>query len=320
MAESLVVTERHDPPPADVDVIDSNATEEPAVGHELVPRAAVQSLIPGDTPAEVLEKAAQLAGPLAELIERQGLFQRIGQKKHVEIAGWQAMGAMLGALGGPALHAETEWVRPILDGDGQPRRTEGADGYDWHARVAVKTVDGFTVGVAESMCCRSEKTWRHRDDPAVAGMAETRAESRAYRRAGSWIITLAGYSPTASEEMPAQPASGAVPEPVLVEGEQIKQLGKLLGSLIGVDDHEGPPITPERQQRNRQIARDAWTRLCRITRTTHPTVETFKAIQVAHDAWMQVRGDLPESDIPADVPFSPDYQPEQEGPKQEELS
>jgi hypothetical protein len=61
---------------------------------------------------------------------------------------------------------------------------------------------GVVVGRAEAMCSRSENTWRNRDDYAVRSMAETRAESRAFRRAIGWIVSIAGYNPTPAEEMP----------------------------------------------------------------------------------------------------------------------
>jgi hypothetical protein len=133
---------------------------------------------------------------------------------------------MLGALGGEALHAETVWTRPVRDpetgalvkhhytvkettkrknGDTVTREYE-VDGHDWEACVEVKTAAGIVVGRAEAMVSRAESTWATRSDPANRSMAETRAESRAFRRAIGWIVAIAGYNPTPAEEMPPHQA------------------------------------------------------------------------------------------------------------------
>lgn len=193
-------------------------------------------IIRADTPADVLVKATQIADALKGLIDSQGLAVSVGgKKKHVEVGAWQACGTMLGALGGQALHAETVWTRPVIGDDGMtPRRTRytaevehfkwvggqkqhastttyEVDGLDWEACVEVRTAGGAVVGKAEAMVSRSEGTWSRREDFALRSMAETRAESRAYRRAIGWIVHLAGYSPTPAEEMGHVP--GAEPPP-----------------------------------------------------------------------------------------------------------
>jgi hypothetical protein len=131
---------------------------------------------------------------------------------------------MLGALGGQPLHAETLWTRRVADEHGKPEVTAytqvtkkyrwengnkilasetfaDIDGFSYEAKVQVCTPDGTVVGSAEAMCSRSENTWSTRDDFALRSMAETRAESRAYRRAIGWIMNVAGYSATPAEEM-----------------------------------------------------------------------------------------------------------------------
>lgn len=206
--------------------------EHPEPGTDLVPAGAGGAvIIRADDPDEILEKAGKIATALKRLIDGQNLAVNVGgRRKHVEVGGWQALGAMLGALGGQPLHAETVWTRPVCDEQGRHRRTsyhvhevrypngKGAgkpvverdydvDGLDWEAHVEIRTAAGGIVGSAEAMCSRAESTWADRPDPAVRSMAETRAESRAYRRAAGWIVHMAGYSPTPAEEMP--PDAGA---------------------------------------------------------------------------------------------------------------
>jgi hypothetical protein len=69
------------------------------------------------------------------------------------------------------------------------------------------------VGSAEGMCARDEETWNDRSDYALRSMAETRAESRAYRRAVGWLVNLAGYNPTPAEEMGGGPGGATNVEP-----------------------------------------------------------------------------------------------------------
>jgi hypothetical protein len=170
-------------------------TDEP--GTELEPiidaTADTQMVIAGNTPAEILTNAATIASSLKDLIERQNLSVSMGRNRppHVEVGGWQAAGAMLGTLGGQPIHAETVWSR----------RIDRDDVIAYEAHVEVKTLSGEVAGAAEAMCSSAESNWQDRDEYAIRSMAETRAESRAYRRAIGWIISLAGFSPTPAEEM-----------------------------------------------------------------------------------------------------------------------
>jgi len=213
--------------------VDTTADEIPAEpGTELVvaPAQAVGAFIAGESPEQIIATAATVANALKALIDQQDMAKSMGgDRKHVEVGAWQACGMMLGALGGQPLHAETVWTRVARDpatGEALRRtyqaevkryfkRTEGGgirqvatydvDGYDWEACVEIRTPDGTVVGRAEAMCSRAEETWSQRDDYAVRSMAETRAESRAFRRAIGWIVHMAGYSPTPAEEMGHQP-------------------------------------------------------------------------------------------------------------------
>lgn len=215
------------PPPAD----------EPSTALAVVAPGAGQ-IIRAEQPDEILHKAGVIATSLKKLLEDQGLAVDVGgRRKHVEVGGWQALGVMLGALGGTPLHAETVWTRKIVDpGSGDPVRTTytatvkryhrkdqggglreeityDVDGYDWEACVEIRTPDGVVVGKAEAMVSRAEQQWSRSDDYAVRSMAETRAESRAFRRAAGWIVHLAGYSPTPAEEMGHQPGTDAQTAP-----------------------------------------------------------------------------------------------------------
>lgn len=153
-------------------------------------------VIAGNTPEDILRNAGTVAASLRDLIEQQDLAVSVGRGgKHVEVGGWQAAGSMLGALGGTPLHAETVWSRRA--------DREGLIVYE--SRCEIRTLAGEIVGAAESLCSSQERNWSHSDEYAVKGMAETRAESRAWRRAIGWVIKLAGYNPTPAEEIGSEP-------------------------------------------------------------------------------------------------------------------
>jgi len=221
--------------------------------------AEAGAIIRAEQPDDIIVKASAIATSLKELIDGNGLATDMGGgRKHVNVDGWQALGFMLGALGGQPLHAETVWTRPARDpATGEAirrtftqhvkryhRRDQGGglreevtfevDGYDWEACVEIKTASGVVVGRAEAMCSRSEDTWARRDEYAVRSMAETRAESRAYRRAAGWLVSIAGYNPTPKEEMPHEAPSlpsWAAP----CNDAQLTQLRNGLGYLLDGD-------------------------------------------------------------------------------------
>lgn len=252
-----------DEAPDGVAVEDATPPAEPSPSREMVlADAPGTGIIRAASPDEILNKAATIANALKGLIDKQGLAASMGGgRKHVEVGAWQACGTMLGALGGQPLHAETVWTRPVLGDDGvTPRRTtytatvtrypkgkgEGkpvevttydVDGFDWEAFVEVKTPDGKVVGSAQGMVGRAESTWAKREDYALRSMAETRAESRAYRRAIGWIVNLAGFSATPQEEMPSRdaPAFGPMADDALTET-MLKGLAYLLDTGDGPNE------------------------------------------------------------------------------------
>lgn len=237
--------------------IEGSAVEEPdGPGTDLV--AAPQNagvVIAGATPQAVLETVGQLSTALSEFIEKQNLAASMGGgKKHVEIGGWQALGHLLGTLGGTPTHAETVWARPLASPTGEVLRVEyralvktyhrrdqggglkSETTYDvagieaWEASVRICTPDGTIVGVAEAMCSRFEAKWGTRDDYALRSQAETRAGSRAFRTALGWIIHAAGYSPTPREEMPD---AAEMPQYVsAANAAQIENMGRGLAFLL----------------------------------------------------------------------------------------
>lgn len=140
-------------------------------------------------PAERIAYATEMANALKQIIDAKGLGHRLNSKnpddEYVELEAWQTCGSLCG------MAAKIEWTRPI----------EKPHGYEARA-VIIRTDTGLEIGSGESMCNKSEKRWSYAEDYALRGMAQTRAQSRAFRGQLAWILVLAGYKPTPAEEMP----------------------------------------------------------------------------------------------------------------------
>lgn len=136
--------------------------------------------------ADQVAEWTKVAAVLADIIQQRKLYKMISGKKHVLVEGWTVMMAMLGVT------PHTVWTKPLSDPPG------------WEARVEWRTADGRVMAAGEGMCNRGESSWRKRDDFALRSMAQTRATSRGARQAFSFIVELAGYSPTPEEEMPGE--------------------------------------------------------------------------------------------------------------------
>jgi hypothetical protein len=165
--------------------------------------------------ATVITDAAAVATELVKLLEpdtksnRPAAYVVIGSNKHVKAEGWTTMGGMIKVF--PHLENEPIWLN---------------DNQDCRAVIVLKTLDGQICGRASAICSFTEqepdKIWsetykkkinqknpdgtikmkaRWADRYAVESMAQTRAIGKAFRDSFSWIMRLAGYSPTPAEEM-----------------------------------------------------------------------------------------------------------------------
>lgn len=172
------------------EVIEGEATE---IGTELEPVQQTGTLFRTDDPVEVIERASRAAEALKGVLDKQGLTQNIQGKAYVKVEGWTTLGSMLGVV------PVCTWTREIERG--------------WEARVEARTLDGRVVGAAEAQCSRDESRWASRDAYALRSMAQTRATSKALRGPLGFIVTLAGYEATPSDEMPRGDAAPAAETP-----------------------------------------------------------------------------------------------------------
>jgi hypothetical protein len=189
-------------------------------------------------PSVALERMSEVAKALVDVVRAQKLAVRISGREHLAVEAWTTLGGMLGVV------PICEWSRPLEDGTG------------WEARVEARTLDGRTVGAAESMCTRAEATWAKRDEYALRGMAQTRAVSRALRSPLGQIVVLAGYEPASAEEIPEEAVKPPT-APVQPTAEQKDEIETLLRTL----EHADPDT--DWRGRCRELAGVPWRMLTR---------------------------------------------------------
>jgi hypothetical protein len=150
---------------------------------DVVPVAPPRSLFRTEDPVEILTQAKAIADALAPVIRAAGLVKNVQGKDYLQVEAWQTLGQQVG-------------VTPVIV---STRRLADPEG--WEARCEARTLDGRTIGAADSMCLRSEERWKDSEDFEIRSMAQTRAMSRALASVLRFIPTLAGMGGTPAEEM-----------------------------------------------------------------------------------------------------------------------
>lgn len=224
------------------DVIEGTATEvEQNGGRELVttPAAAPATLFRTDDPVEVLERATRVADALKRVIVERGMVEKIGNREHVKVEGWQTLGGMVGVVAAHPRVRELPWPDHDRLDDRLKRIRDKGYVFGYTAELDAQTLDGRVVGGGESDCKRTETAWCMRgssvvDDFALKSMAQTRATSRALQGPLRFIVTLAGYSGTPAEEalresarreQQAPPKASAAPPQATERAASAKQRG-----------------------------------------------------------------------------------------------
>jgi len=191
---------------------------------ETVRIGTIQVACPGD----VIQRATELAAPLAKLINDKKLYSLIKGKKYVRVEGWSTLGAMIGVL---------------------PRTVSSSEIRDSGIFEAVveliRVNDGAVIGRGIAECGADDEVdknnkpvWANRPRYARRSMAITRATGKAYRLGFAWIMKLAGYEGTPAEEMRPTEA---------IEGEykEVKSPRELVEEVSHKYDFKKRPYDPE---------------------------------------------------------------------------
>lgn len=159
------------------------------VGQNLpVVRPEAQALVPAQEMTDLLARGAEQATIIANLLRKQHLVTKIGPREHIRFEGWVPIATANGK--------RLDTIEVHYEG----KRGEG----DFTASACVGLRDirtGEVVAKAWASCSRRESNWQKRDDYAIESMAQTRAGGKVCRMVYGWIISLAGFEATPSEEV-----------------------------------------------------------------------------------------------------------------------
>lgn len=132
------------------------------------------------------EQMASMAMFLKKLVVKQKLFTPIQGKNYVHVEGWQVAGGLMGTF--PRVVAVENM-------------SSGSE-IKWKAEVEIVALkDGKIISRGFAVCSNKENRKKAFDEYAVLSMAQTRAVGKAYRNTLGWVMKLAGYEGTPSEEM-----------------------------------------------------------------------------------------------------------------------
>lgn len=136
-----------------------------------------------------IEKIADMTGManvLKTYIVKQGLFSNIQGKNYAHVEGWQFAGGMMN------LYPKVIKVEN-LSNDKEIK---------WRADVEIVDMKtGKVVANGFAVCSNKEANKTKNEEYAILSMAQTRAIGKAYRNLIGWVMKLAGYESTPSEEM-----------------------------------------------------------------------------------------------------------------------
>lgn len=136
-------------------------------------------------PDNVIKNAAAIATSLANIINQKKLFTIIQGNKYVHATGWGIMMAM-------------NRVSPCVV---KSVKLDREDEIAYEAEVELFSHDNRIIGRASAICSSKEPSKRGQPEYVIKSMAQTRATSKAARLSFAWIMQLAGYEATPSNEM-----------------------------------------------------------------------------------------------------------------------
>lgn len=169
---------------------------------------------------QVLDEAGIVAKTLMRMVDKTKAFVVFGGNKYLEFEAWQCV-------------AQCFRVTTTIRED---RFVQFGEVCGWEATAdVIHLASGNIIGSATSMCLNDEENWgvrpkyEWRDGKRVKvgeekvplfqlrSMAQTRAQAKALRSKFSWVVTLAGYAPTAAEEMTGHDPGAQQGKPAMQE-------------------------------------------------------------------------------------------------------
>ena len=148
------------------------------------------------TPKNEISQSKEMANDLMSVVEEKKLYVQIKNRKYLRVEAWQLLGRFCRLWG---------------------RITESKPVELWDHRGFESTAEiineaGEVISSAAAVCMDDEDNWMNKPIFELKSMSQTRALSKAFRIALGFIVSLAGYETTPSEEMGSSRANTA-PQP-----------------------------------------------------------------------------------------------------------
>lgn len=132
-----------------------------------------------------IKDMSAMANVLKAYVVKEKLYTNIKGKNYAHVEGWQFAGGLMGLF--PRVVAVHN-----LSNDKEMK---------WKADVEIVDRDGNVKANGFALCSSKEATKKYFDEYAILSMAQTRAIGKSYRNLVGWVMKLAGYEGTSSEEM-----------------------------------------------------------------------------------------------------------------------
>lgn len=137
-----------------------------------------------------MSKAKKVSKELIGFVDTNRLSVNIAGKNYLMTEAWQFVGET--QLGLTAVVIGCDQVAPTDDGMKELK---------YKAEVIIQNSQGTIISRGFAYCSNFENKKKKFEEYAIASMAQTRAIGKAYRNILGWIVKLAGYEGTPSEEI-----------------------------------------------------------------------------------------------------------------------
>jgi hypothetical protein len=137
-------------------------------------------------PEEQVKFGQRAAKALVRIVESKKQKLVLNGKTYLNFEDWQTIGRFYNLTVG------IDWTKEI-------NREGRLLGFE--AKANVYNASGTIISSAEASCLRDEPNWCLKPEFQLKSMSQTRASAKALRNVLAWVVVLAGYEPTPSEEM-----------------------------------------------------------------------------------------------------------------------
>lgn len=140
----------------------------------------------GNYDIQQVDTMTKMADVLKDHIVKNKLYTNIKGRNYAHVEGWQFAGGLMGLF-------------PIVT---SAENVSTGTEVKWKASVDIVNLKTDKItGRGFAICSSKEATKKNFDEYAILSMAQTRAIGKAYRNLIGWVMKLAGYEGTPSEEM-----------------------------------------------------------------------------------------------------------------------